>query len=130
MNRHLKFIAFFTLIAFTFFSLNGCATVFKGSTEEVSFASEPDSADVYVNGTNLGKTPTKLELASKDTYTIDFKKEGYKTKSVMLNHSLGAGYLVLDIVFLLLFIPIIVDAATGNWNELDATYLKAVLEKE
>lgn len=130
MKVYLKIIAIVTLIAFSIFSLNGCATVFKGSTDTVNFASEPDSADLYVNGSNMGKTPTQLELASKDTYTVDFKKEGYKTKTMMLNHSLGAGWLVLDIVFLLLFIPLIVDAATGNWNELDTNFMKATLEKE
>jgi len=129
MKKVLKIISVFMLIAFSFYSLNGCATVFKGSTDTVSFASDPDEADLYVNGTNMGKTPTQLELASKDTYTIDFKKEGYITKSMILNHSLGAGWLVLDIVFLLFLIPIIVDAATGNWNELDTNYMKATLEE-
>ena len=132
MKTFYKIILYFTLSTFTVYSVTGCATVFKGATDTVNFASEPTEADLYVNGTNLGKTPLQLELKSKskDTHTCEFKKQGYETKAVILYSSVGAGWVILDIVFLLLFIPIIVDAASGNWFEIDQNYVKVNLEED
>lgn len=108
--------------------MNGCATIFKGSTETVSYNSEPSGAKVYVNGSLMGTTPFQLELKSNQTYTIEFRKEGYGNKTVILNNSVGGGWIVLDILFGL--IPIIVDAATGNWYSLDQSRVNAALEAQ
>jgi hypothetical protein len=108
--------------------LASCATLFHGSTDTVSFSSEPDIAKVYVNGNLLGTTPVQLQLKSKNSYTLEFKKEGYETKTVVLNNSVGGGWIVLDILGGL--IPIVVDAATGNWYGLDQDHVNAVLEQQ
>jgi len=100
----------------------------KGSTDDVSFSSDPSDAKVYVNGTLLGTTPIQLELISKNSYTIEFKKEGYETRTVLLNSSVGAGWIVLDVLFGL--VPIIVDATTGDWYSLDQEHVNAVLEQQ
>lgn len=94
----------------------------------MSFSSDPSGAKVYVNGTLLGTTPVQLELKSKNSYTIEFKKEGYETRIVLLNNSVGAGWIVLDVLGGL--IPIIIDAATGNWYTLDQEHVNAVLEQQ
>ena len=65
--------------------------MFKGSTEEVNISSDPDGAKVYINGQMMGKTPLQLNLVSKDTYTLEFKKDGYESKIVIVNNSIGAG---------------------------------------
>lgn len=123
--KKLSGLTLFVLIAFTFSS---CATLFKGSTDEVNFSSDPSGAKVYVNGSLMGTTPVQLELKSNKTYTIEFKKDGYETKTVILNNSVGAGWIILDVLGGL--IPIIIDAATGNWYELDQDHLNAVLEQQ
>jgi len=46
----------------------------------------------------------------------------------LLNNSVGAGWFVLDILGGL--IPIIIDAATGNWYGLDQEHVNAVLEQQ
>jgi len=108
--------------------LSGCATVFKGSTQKVNFSSDPASAKVYVNGQYMGTTPMELRLESKHQYTIEFRKDGYANKTVLINSNVGAGWIVLDVLFGL--VPVIVDAATGNWNYLDNTNVAAALEKQ
>lgn len=110
------------------FLFTSCATLFKGSTDTVDFSSDPTGAKVYVNGSLLGTTPVQLELKSKNSYTIEFKKDGYETKTVVLNNSVGGGWIVLDILGGL--IPVVIDAATGNWYELDQEHVNAVLEKQ
>lgn len=128
MKKFYKGRLFFAFLAVASLILISCATIFKGSTDDVSFSSEPSGAKVYVNGNLLGTTPVQLELKSKSSYTIEFKKEGYETKTVLLNNSVGAGWIVLDILGGL--IPIIIDAATGNWYELDQEHVNAVLEAQ
>ena len=128
MRKFYKIGLFFSFLAMSFFIFNSCATIFKGSTDNVSFSSDPSGAKVYVNGILLGTTPVQLELKSKTTYTIEFKKEGYETRTVVLNNSVGAGWIVLDVIFGL--IPVIVDAATGDWYELDQEHINGVLEEQ
>lgn len=108
--------------------LTNCATIFKGSTDTVSFSSDPTGASVYVDGMNMGKAPIQLELKSSKTYNVEFRLDGYDTRNVIINNSVGAGYIVLDVLFGLF--PVIIDAATGNWYSLDQTHVNMILEKQ
>ena len=128
MNKLYKIGLFFSLIAVAVLTFSSCATIFKGSTDEVNFSSDPVGAKVYVNGDMLGITPFPIELKSNKTYTIEFKKDGYETKTVLLNNSVGAGWIVLDVLGGL--IPIVIDAATGNWYGLDQDHVNAILETQ
>lgn len=115
------------VLAFIFVVIfNGCATIFKGSTEEVSFASEPSDAKVYINGSHIGKTPVQVKLKTKDNYTIEFKKDGFEPRTHIMTNSVGGGWVVLDILGGLIALG--VDAATGNWYSFDQTFIKITLE--
>jgi len=107
---------------------SSCATLFKGTSEEVRFNSDPQRAQVYVNNTQMGETPLTLRLESKKTYTIEFRKEGYKTKVQTITNHVGAGWLILDVLGGL--IPVIVDAATGAWYSLDQKSIDMILDKQ
>jgi len=128
MKRFYKIGLFLAFISISSFMFSSCATLFKGSTDGVNFSSQPDGAKVYVNGDLLGTTPFALELKSNKTYTLEFKKDGYATRTVLLNSSVGGGWIVLDILGGLL--PVIIDAATGNWYSLDQDHVNAVLEQQ
>jgi len=116
------------LIILSVISLGGCATLFKGSTEDINFSSNPSNAKVYVNGVLRGLTPLPLNLKSDATYTIEFRKEGYKNRIVVINSDVGAGWIILDILGG--GIPIIVDAVSGDWKGLDQKNVNAALEKQ
>jgi len=128
MKKYFYQSSSFVLILVVSFIFTSCATLFKGSMDEVAFSSDPSGAKVYVNGNLMGTTPFNLELKSNKTYTIEFKKDGYETKTVILNNKVGAGWIVLDVLGGL--IPVIIDAATGNWYNLDQEHVNAVLEKQ
>ena len=128
MKKFYKIGLFFTFISVSIFTFNSCATLFHGSTDGVRFASDPQGAKVYVNGDLLGTTPFALNLKSNKTYTIEFKKDGFVTKSVLLNSSVGGGWVVLDILGGLL--PVVIDAATGDWYSLNQDHVNAVLEEQ
>ena len=115
-------IASLTLLA------SGCATIFKGNSSKIDLNSKPEGAGIYVNGNYMGDTPVRLKLESKRTYSIEFRKEGYETKTVNITNHVGAGWIILDILGGLL--PVIIDAATGAWYELDQKNVNAILEKQ
>lgn len=110
------------------FYLSNCALIFRGTKSEISANSDPTRAEVWVNGIQMGETPITLKLESKKTYTFEFRKEGYKPKTVQINNHVGAGYVVLDIICGV--VPVIIDAATGAWYSLEQKNVNMVLEKQ
>jgi hypothetical protein len=120
-------ILFFTIILLIpLFS--GCATLFGPDKHPLDLSSNPQGAEVIVNGVKKGTTPLELELKADKSYTIEFKKEGYQKVTRVVNTEVGAGWVVLDVLGGL--VPVIVDAATGNWNKLDQEAVNASLSEE
>ena len=109
-------------------SVTGCATLFKQKSRTVNFDSDPQGATVYINGNRMGKTPMPLNLSNKQAVTVTFKKEGYEDKTYVINTKTGTGWVVLDIFGG--FIPVIIDAVTENWYNLDTDAVKAMLDVE
>ena len=107
---------------------SNCATLFKGTTEEVRFSSEPQGAQVFINGALRGETPLSFKLECKKTYIIEFRKEGYKPRTYNIANHIGPGWIILDVFTGL--IGIIVDASTGAWYSLDQKNVDAILEKQ
>ena len=122
-----KSLSLLVLISFVF-AFSGCAAIFKGNHSKVVATSQPEGADVYVNGYFYGTTPVKLKLRSKESYVLEFRKEGYKTQVRHIHSQVGAGWIVLDVIFGL--IPVIVDAATGSWYHLDQKHVNAELKRQ
>lgn len=125
MNKSFRFVSVLALMS-TAFMATGCATIFKGSYEKVTVASDQGGAKIYIDGQYYGVTPTEVKLESSRTHTIEFKKEGYQTRAVVITRSIGAGWLILDILGGL--VPVIVDAATQNWYNLDTNHVTGNLE--
>lgn len=122
-----KTVSIMVLITFVFM-LSNCATIFKGEYRDVRINSEPDDTQVYINGEFQGRTPLKLELRPDEAYTIEFRREGYKTEVRQIKNKIGVGWIVLDVVFGL--VPVLVDALTGAWYEFDQRYVNAILERQ
>ncbi len=126
MTTFRYFAGSFAVLLLVILLVPGCATVMHGSTEGVYFTSDPDKAKVYIDGQLMGSTPVQLQLVSKNTHTVEFRKAGYETKSVVLTNSVGGGWVVLDI--LCAVVPLVVDAATGCWWTLDEVHVRGVLD--
>tara|TARA_R110002072_G_scaffold33030_5_gene100228 strand:+ start:12775 stop:13365 length:591 start_codon:yes stop_codon:yes gene_type:complete len=56
---------------------SGCATLIDGSTETLTFESKPSAAKIFINNTEVGKTPLTIEVAKGDRQTFSIEKEGY-----------------------------------------------------
>ena len=98
---------------------SGCATLIHGTTQTVSISSEPEGADVYEMGNNLGKTPIALELSRKKKFhSLVLKLDGYKDERVRITRvvsgSVAANILLFPVGAL---IGWGVDAASGaQWR--------------
>jgi hypothetical protein len=60
-------------------SLAGCAQY-----QVVGVSSEPNGAQIYLDGQKVGKTPAKLEVPRGKDHTIYLKREGYRPELVVL----------------------------------------------
>ncbi len=117
------------LVAFVSVSMTGCATILKQKTRVVNFDSNPESADVYIDGDRVGQTPFPYTLSNLKSVNITFKKDGYEDKTYIINTEVGGGWVVADI-FGFTIINILVDACTNNWLNLDTSYVKVLLEPQ
>lgn len=62
----------------------GCASIISGTNQTVSFQSEPEGAEVIIDGQSFGRTPLSVSLAKNKYTTITFKKDGYKSQMIPL----------------------------------------------
>jgi len=76
----------------------GCATIIHGSTQDISVASAPDDAEVWVDGARIGKTPTRLTLKRGDSHIIKVQKEGFKEANVMVEKDVSA-WIIGNVIF-------------------------------
>jgi hypothetical protein len=68
--------------------LAGCASIVSGTTQEMTFQSNPDDVLVTVNGRPLGKTPLTLQMDKKEDQSVVFSKDGYKPVTMPLTSTL------------------------------------------
>lgn len=116
-----------TSVVLVAFLGTGCATLFAGKKDAVNFNSDPGGAEIFVNGNRMGVSPVTLELSNNQNYAVTFKKDGYRDVTCNLNKKVGAGWVVLDVLGGL--VPVIIDAATGSWNQLDSKVCSVNLPK-
>lgn len=63
---------------------SGCATLFSGSSEPVTFNSTPDNATISISGQVMGKTPATITLKRKPDQVVEFSREGYQPTKMQL----------------------------------------------
>ena len=109
-------------------SISGCAAILNQSRTSVSFNSDPPGAMVYIDGMPSGKTPMRLELSNKHDYMIQIKKEGYTPCGQTISRSVGAGWVIADVILTGL-LGVIIDVATDSWSGLDEGHVNCYLER-
>lgn len=122
-----KFVSVLTLLTFLLLTTN-CASIMKGSTTTVDIKSNPDKAQIYVDGDYRGATPIKVRMESKKDHNVEIKKDGYESSIFYITHGIGGVWIILDILMGL--VPVIIDAATGAWYELDTWQIRANLKEQ
>ncbi|RLD82123.1 MAG: hypothetical protein DRJ10_05360 [Bacteroidetes bacterium] len=121
MKKNLFFILL--LVSILGFLLNSCATIFSGTGQVINFSSNPQGAEVIVNGSSINQiTPCHIELPRKvkvskynlkNEYTYVFRKDGYNDVKVQDYRKINEIVWIncMTTVFALFTIPI--DFITG-----------------
>lgn len=107
-----------TLTTSALLAVAGCATLFNADTKPVSMGSNPTGAEVWIGNVKRGTTPLSIDLGNHSGHTIIFRMDGHDDAICELRASVGAGWVILDILGGL--IPVVIDASTGAWKSLDS----------
>lgn len=105
----------------------GCATLFSGTSEQVTIDSEPEGARIFVEGIERGRTPATISVKRpgfNDT-EVTLQLEGYEDRTFTLQKGFNT------ISILNLFVPagFIVDAVTGAITQYDPNTYTVTLDQ-
>jgi hypothetical protein len=103
--------------------LAGCTLVMQGTSQPVTFTSEPPGATFTVAG-QTATTPATLDLP-KDDYQIAFQHPGYEESSFELKRKMSAwffGSLAMGLI------ASSIDLASGAWKEFETTDVRVTLQ--
>jgi hypothetical protein len=89
----------------------GCASIFTGVRDEITFEANVTGATVYVDGIDIGEAPTTVRVKRKlSDRKARIEADGYKTEEFTLR----AGFNGVTILNLFFWPGFIVDLATGS----------------
>jgi len=119
-------------------TMTGCASIFSGSTQTLTFKSVPDTANITITNKSGEKihtssTPATVTLKRGNGYfkpagyEITFSKEGFQTKTVQVKATVN-GWYIANIIFGGLIGFLIVDPATGAMYTLSPSDINSVLD--
>lgn len=103
-----------------------CATMLKGTTEQIMVSTDPAGAQVTINDQQSGMTPFVTTVASSQNLQIHLAKAGYHDETVTDDATFRWGYEIWS--FVCYIIPLGVDMADGAaWGH-QQTMIAAHLE--
>lgn len=115
------------VIAFLMF---GCATIFTGTTDNISLQSTPNAnyKIFKTNGVQVaqGVTPSEIRLNKDSEYTVEVYLEGYKKQSFHINKEFNA-VSILNLGNVLFWA---IDYLTGAMFRLNPSYIRVDLDTE
>ena len=68
---------------------SSCATLINGHDQEITIVTDPEGAEICVNGVEAGVTPAKLRLIRAQDHVITLSKEGYHVHTKAMERSLS-----------------------------------------
>ncbi len=90
----------------------GCATVLRGSRQQLSFVTDPPQAMVNLDGKNY-IAPVKVDVRRKDVHHVIVSKSGYRTLKFTLDPEWDGVSLVGNLIMPGGSVGLVVDQADG-----------------
>ena len=108
--------------------LSGCATIFGDKNRNVNVTSNPTGAKVYLNGNEVGQTPTSVALGNPMTnsYVVKVDKKDYAPVTQQVQTS----FQPVGILNIFFWPGFIIDAVTGDMMKVTTTNINVALNKE
>ena len=100
------------MVVFTAFIFTSCATILSGTSDEITFNSDPGGASIMLDGLKLGKTPATVSIKRPGfgNKEITLKLDGYEDRTFMLQK----GFNTMAICNLASWPGWIIDVVTGT----------------
>jgi hypothetical protein len=118
--------ALFLLLLVAAAPLSGCAAVFRDAKSEVAFNSSPPGAAVTIRGHGGIATPSTVEVSRNGSTDVLVQAPGYEDHRGVVRKSLNGAWVTIDVITCVfpvaLCIPLLVDAVTGAWTDVEPTY--------
>lgn len=111
------------LFALALLALSGCTLVVQGTSQDVTFTSDPPGATVSVAG-QTGVTPVTLTLVKED-HAVDVRRDGYRDAQVVLTRKISPWFIGSCAMGV---ISAGADILAGSWKEFDSTEILVTLE--
>lgn len=86
------------MLCFAHLWMTGCAAIFFDPMENVTFQSEPDGAQIKLDGRPVGRTPQMLNVEAKD-HGVQFERDNCEPYMTRLNASTSGGAVATSVVF-------------------------------
>ncbi|RPG64509.1 MAG: PEGA domain-containing protein [Flammeovirgaceae bacterium TMED290] len=109
-----------------FFILNNCSTILSGTKSIIFIDSKPNSAEVFISGLHIGKTPVRYRLEKSFNGAITIEKKGYQKKYFRIPKSFNM-ISILNTIFVYAWV---IDIATGSIKKFDQKVFGFNLEKK
>lgn len=108
-------------------AFSGCAGMFSGETQMLTVKSNPDGANVTINGKVIGQTPLTAPIEKKKDLLITLTKDGYKEVTAPLNTSFDP----MALVGLFSYgTPITTDIQKGTAYQINPNYYQFEMQKQ
>lgn len=119
--------------------VTGCATIVGDKEQSITINSSPSNANVLITDersmeVHSGNTPTTVQLRKSDgsyfggkTYTVELSKDGYESRTMMINSSPNGWYIGGNILLGGLIGWLIVDPLSGAMYNLTPDSINASL---
>jgi hypothetical protein len=106
---------------------SGCGTILQGMKQGIVVNSEPGGARVFVDGNEVGQTPTVVYLRRKTDHRVDLRLAGYRDHAFYFKSAPTTWVLIADALAFATIFPAILDGMNGSWNSFDENAVKATL---
>lgn len=70
-------------------TVSGCATITRGTNQDIPVSSNPVGADIIVDGMPYGRTPATIQLSRKHPHQVTLLLDGYEPYSVSVRTDMG-----------------------------------------
>jgi hypothetical protein len=112
-------------------TMAGCATVTRGTTDQITVTSEPPNAEVTTSLSQACTTPCTFTVGRKDEFTVKIAAPGYKTQEIPVRTRVaaaGAAGMAGNVLIFGGLVGVAVDATSGAMLEHVPNPVNAVLE--
>lgn len=123
----MKKMAFYAIGALSIAIFSGCAGIISGKSQLLTIKSEPEDAEVFLNGVPIGKTPLTYDAKKGKNQILTVKKDGYKQVDMPLGTSFDAAAAIGVLTYSL---PLTTDISQGSAYEFTPNYYNFDLRKK